>query len=327
VLGRATTALALAALALTVVGSVASAAAHGPSLRFSAAPRHVFAGKPMSVAVTARPSGVRCTLKVTYASGSRQRGLRATRARSGRARWEWLVPTGTKAGTARMTATCGRAGSVSRAFVVVGSIIPRRITVLQRGWSGRPSRTRGTEVSYGVVLQNDAADRDARDVTVLVNFVDANNFVFGSATTRVDLIPAGSRYALGNSIDFPEEAPIAKLEVVIQVAGWARKTPQTTTLAGVRVFPDERDPSWFGSLEGELINDHPTDILSRAKLSAILLDAEGNVLGGVRGQTSAALPPGARVFFKLTSGGRAIPSERVASAVVSVNATYVQPGS
>jgi hypothetical protein len=327
VLGRATTALALAALALSVVGSVASAESHGPAVRFSAAPRHAFPGKPTSVTVAARPAGVRCTLKVTYAGGARQTGLRATRATGGRARWEWLVPNGTKAGTARMTATCGRAGSVSRAFVVVGNVIPRRITVLQRGWSGRPARTRGTEVSYGVVLQNDAADRDARDVTVLVNFVDANNFVFGSATTRIDLIPAGSKYALGNAIDFPAEAPIAKLEVVVRVAGWAPRTAQPVTLAGVRVFPDERDPSWFGSLEGELINDHPTHVLSRAKLSAILLDAEGNILGGVRGQTSAALPPGARVFFKLTSGGRAVSSERVASAVVSVIATYVQPGS
>jgi hypothetical protein len=225
-----------------------------------------------------------------------------------------------------MTATCGRARK-TRALVVVGNIIPRRISVVQRGWTARPGRSRGTDVTYGVVLQNEAPDRAAVNVTVLVNFVDAQNRLFGSATSRVAFVAAGSKFALGDFLSFPAMAPIAKLEVVIQVGGWTRQAAAPVSVANLRVFEAENDAGWGGSLEGELINDHPLLILQRASLSAVVFDIEGNVIGGAHGSVSASLPPGGRVFFKLTSGLRQVPYDRAHSVLVSIEARYVQPGS
>jgi hypothetical protein len=326
VFSRAVVAALAAFVALVLVGPLGAAPTRAAGVAFSIAPRHVFPGKPATVRVTARPSSVSCGLTIRYAGGSRQR-LPYVRAAGGRATWQFDVAAAAKPGRASMTATCGRAGRTTRSLVVVGNIVPRRISVLQRGWSVRPSRSRGSDVSYGAILQNEASDRAAVDVRVLVNFVDAENRLFGSASSRIPYIAAGARYALGDSLSFPDAAPIAKLEVVIQVGGWTRQARAPVTVANLRIFAQENDPTWGGSLEGELINDHPTLILERARLSAVIFDLDGNVIGGAQGSASASLPPGGRVFFKLTSGIRNIPVGKAYSAQVSVEVSYSQPGS
>lgn len=325
-LGRLVATSVIVVSALALVGPLGAASDRGPALSFRSAPRHVFPGRAASVTLGVRPAGTLCGLTLRYAGGSTQR-LPRIRAAGGRATWQWEVPATARPGTGSMTASCGRVGSKRRPLVVVGNIIPRRISVTKRGWSARPARTRGTDVTYGVVLQNEAADRAAVNVSVLVNFVDAQNRLFGSTTTRVAFVAAGSRYALGDTLSFPAEAPIAKLEVVVQVGAWARQAAPRASVANLRIFPSDYEPSWGGSLEGELINDHPLLILESAQLSAVIFDAGGNVVGGAKGGTYASLPPGGRVFFKLTTGLRELPIDKAASALISIEARYVQPGS
>ena len=62
------------------------------------------------------------------------------------------------------------------------------------------------------------------------------------------------------------------------------------------------------------------------ELSTVVLDAEGNVIGGGAGYGGAALPPAARMFFKIENGMRPIPFYKAASALVSVVPTYMQQG-
>lgn len=315
----------IAALAaLVLVGPIDAASDRASGVSFRSAPRHVFPGRAATVTVAARPGGVSCGLTIRYAGGSAQR-MPSVRAVGGNATWQFQIAQTARPGAASMTASCGRAGRTRRALVVVGNIIPRRISVLQRGWSLRPGRSRGSDVSYGVVLQNEASDRAAVNVKILVNFVDADNRLFGSATSKIPYIAAGSRYALGDSLSFPGAAPIAKLEVVIQVGGWTRQAPAPVTVANLRIFPQDSDLAWSGSLEGELINDHPTLILERARISAVIFDIDGNVIGGAQGSSSASLPPGGRVFFKVTSGIRSVPIEKAYSAQISLEVTYSQP--
>jgi hypothetical protein len=93
------------------------------------------------------------------------------------------------------------------------------------GREGRLLRTspRGSaDVSYGIIIRNHSPNADALNVRVLVNFVLANKHLLGSASNTISLIPAGSSYALGNNLGFPGAAPIARLEVVIQLAGTNR---------------------------------------------------------------------------------------------------------
>ena len=61
-------------------------------------------------------------------------------------------------------------------------------------------------------------DQDALNVNVLVNFVMADNKLLGSESSNVSQISAGSDYAVGDELTFPEGAPIERLEVVVQVA-------------------------------------------------------------------------------------------------------------
>jgi hypothetical protein len=87
-------------------------------------------------------------------------------------------------------------------------------------------------------------------------------------------------------------------------------------LREVTVEPSTWEPQWVGAVSGELVNDDPRLILSRASMSTVALDAFGNVIGGGPGSFYFALPPSARAVFKLTSSLRAIPMIRAASAVV-----------
>ena len=313
-------------LLLAVSGFAGAAAGRSKPLRFAFVPGRALAGSYAAVGVSVRRSGVRCELTVRYADGTRQRDLPPAYAVAGRAAWRWRIPTDAAAGTARVTASCARLGSVSRRMVVVGSVIPARVEVEKKGYSIRPSPYGGTSVSYGIVLRNESPHQDALDVNVLVNFVDSANRLFGTETSNVGTISAGSTYALGSDLGFPAAAPVARLEVVVQVGGRAPHAPHAPAVANLRVLPDLYDRGFVGSVEGELINDDPGLVLSSAQLSTVVFDAAGNVLGGGSGYAFASLPPGAREFFKITTGLGAIPIERAASAQVSVEPSYRQGG-
>jgi hypothetical protein len=160
---------------------------------------------------------------------------------------------------------------------------------------------------------------------VLVNFVMSDNRLIGSATTRVSDIAAGTEHALGGELTFPGGAPIARLEVVVVTGGGGPASRVRPGLSEIRVVPSPYEPSWAGSVEGEVQNDHPTLSVTQVELSTVVLDAAGNVIGGGHGLAAAPLPPSSRMFFKITTGMRPIPIGRAASALVSVVPTYKKP--
>jgi hypothetical protein len=113
---------------------------------------------------------------------------------------------------------------------------------------------------------------------------------------------------------------------VLQVDG---RTPRATfrpAVAAVRILPDLYDRGYVGSVEGELIHDRAGLVMQNARLSTVVFDSAGNVLGGGNGYAFASLPPGSREFFKITSGLKAIPLEKAAEAYVSVEPTYRPAG-
>ena len=75
----------------------------------------------------------------------------------------------------------------------------------------------------------------------------------------------------------------------------------------------------------EVSNDDPRLVLRNAELSTVILDAQGNVLGGGSGNAFASLPPAAREFFKIERGLDAVPMYKAASAMVSAVGTYDAP--
>jgi hypothetical protein len=311
-------------LALLALAPSAGAAA---GLRFTLVPQRAFQGEPASVSIAVQPAGARCSLAVRYANGVRQARLGKVRAVRGRAKWSWRLPVDAAIGPALVTASCPRVGTLTRSILVVGSTVPLPVDVVRSGFSIRPNPGGGTTVSYGVLIRNGSQVFDALGVSVLVNFVDGANVLFGSATSRVNGLGAGQTYALGAELAFPGAAPVDHLEIVVQVGGRQPRSARQPALANLRILASPNDPGYVGSLEGELINDDPGLLLRTARLSAVVLDAEGNILGGANGYALAALPAGTREFFKLTAGVKAIPLDRAASVVMSVEPTYAPAGS
>jgi hypothetical protein len=306
---------------LAVSGSAWAATDSQTAVRFTSAPKRVLQGHAAKITVSVRPVGVSCSLTVRYHNGAMQGGLRAVSAFGGRATWSWQVPDKAATGAATATVSCRNAGRASRAIVVVGDAIPVALKVVKQGFSIRPNPGRGNQVSYGVLIANQSPSFDAKEITVLVNFVAPGDVLIGSATSRVSAIAAGSTYGIGGLLAFPASAPIERLEVVLQVGDRSPRSLRLPGVANVRVLPSLTEPSWIGSVEGELVND-TTFILKSARLSVVVLDAAENIVGGGTGSAIASLPIGARQFFKVTSGLRPIPTGRAASALISIEPTY-----
>jgi hypothetical protein len=319
-LTRSAVVLGVAALASTAV----TASASRPRVAFVNTSQRVVQGSEITATVAA-PSGALCSLTVRYYGGSKQKGLKATRAVGGRASWTWRVALHTRAGTGRMTASCG-GGRATRSLVVVGQLIAPRISVVKDGFSVRVKPYGGGSVSYGVILKNQSPNADALNVYVLVNLVMPNNKLAGSQSSQISVIRAGATYGLGANLGFPgAPPPIARLEVVVQVGGRQPAATHMPSVGNIEIFPSSFDPGWTGGVEGELINTDAKKILQNASLSSVIFDGAGNVIGGGSGGTFASLPPGTRVLFKLESGFDAIPYEKAASALVSVVPSWQFP--
>lgn len=312
--------LLLAALALLAAGSATAAPERGTGLDVTA-PKRAVQGSRVAVTAAVKPAGTRCSLFVRYRTGSRQQGLGVRRASDGRVTWRFEVPRQAPTGAARATVSCGSAGSYSWTLMIIGSVIPAQIRVVNKGFSQRVHRTGGSAVSWGVILANDSPHQDALDVTVLANFVMPDNRLIGSATARVQGIAAGSQHAAGGDLNFVGAPPIARIEIVVTIGRRGPATRARPAIAHIRVVPESYDPAWVGSVEGELHNVDPRRTLESAQLTAVILDNAGNVIGGGNGYTIAPLPPGAREFIKV-SGMRAVAMDRAASAVISIVARY-----
>lgn len=309
-------------LGVLCVASVAGAAVEtSASLRFSFLPQKAFQGQPAALAVAVRPSGVRCTASVRYTDG-RGQALGAVVARSGRAAWRWTLPAAARIGLATASVSCARAGRISRTFAVSGSpAAPARVIVQKNGFSQRV-RFSSREVSYGLVLANPSPEKDALDVSVLVNFVDATNRVVKTDTTSVAGVAAGSQYFLGSSTTIPDGTPVSKLEIVTRIGGQAPKSVHYAPTADVQVLQSLYDLGFVGAVQGQMTNDLPSFVLSNAQVSAVIFDPAGEVIGGGTGYGSAALLPGVRAYFQASLGLSAVPIDRAATAGVSVSGRY-----
>jgi hypothetical protein len=310
-----------AALLVGLAAFASAADARLSRVAFTRAPATALQGKLVKIAVATKPAlTTRCTLAVRYKDGTVEQ-LGRTRARAGLASWDWRVPEVAQPGRASLSVSCSGAGSVTKPVTVVGTLIPPKIDVADQGFSVR-AKTTGSEASFGLMLRNSSPNADALNVYVLVNFVMADGQAIGTKTEIIDAIPAGTTYAYGGSLSFPGAAPVARLEVVVKVGGRQRGTIHQPLVQSIGIAPGRRDAMWVGEVNGEIVNDHTSLNVNRTKLSAVVFDANGGIVGGGSGYASALLPPGTRQVFVITSGVDAIQWARASRAVVSTFATY-----
>jgi hypothetical protein len=310
----------LIALGSVLLAFAGAAYSRPDGLRITGGAHRVVQGNEMSVTLSVNPAGSRCGGTARYKGGQSQT-IQPVTAAGGHATLRWKVDRSTRPGPARVYVSCGAAGRASRTFTVIGAVLPPAIHVVKSGWSVRANPGSGSTVSYGIILANGSTTRDALDVKVLVNFVMSDNRLIGSATEHIKDIAAGTQHAVGGDLLFPGGAPIARLEIVATTGGAGPATRTFPGLSSIRVMPSSYEPRWAGSVEGEVQNDSART-LERGELSAVVLDAEGNVIGGGSGSFFAPLPPSTRLFFKISQGLRAIPIDRAAAAFVSVDPTY-----
>jgi hypothetical protein len=309
-------ALALATLASGVVaGSIAAKAA---PLKITA-PARAFQGKVALVSVNS--GSFACKLSVRYANGDKLANMFPATVQKGKVVWKWSIAEFAAAGQAKLTVLCP-GGRATRSVIVVGGLIPPRIVVVKQGFSAR-LKGNNENVSYGLVLQNTSPNGNALSVGVLVNFVLPDNHLIGSASVRIPIINASSTYNLGGSLGFIGAPTIARLEVVIDPGGRAKSEKSFSPgLDNVHLVPSMVDPAWLGSVEGDLINIHPSLTLTSSNFSCVVLDANGNVLGGGTGSGFFKMQPGTRSFFKISQGVDAIPFNQAASVAISIIPNY-----
>jgi hypothetical protein len=316
------TGAALASLVLAS-GSFEARAPASTSLVFIRLPGRAVAGQNVTVAVGRAHNGSTCTLDVRYGPAGTQPGLAPQMASNGGVSWTWKIPDTVQANRAALIATCKGSKKVTGGVLVVGGLIPPNLSVEKDGYSIRVNPSGSSDASYGVMIQNHSPNADATNVTVLVNFVMADDHLIGSSSTNVKLIPAGTTYALGGSLSFAGAAPVARLEVVIQVGATVRHTGHPPVVDNPVIENSAFDPAWVADVAGEVIDNDPTQTLASVQYSIVVFDSAGNILGGGNGSSfGAKLPPNTREVFKVSNGFRAIPYQKAASTMISATPTW-----
>jgi len=188
------------------------------------------------------------------------------------------------------------------------------VKVLHIGASGRISGT-AQYFSYGVVLRNTSATRDAFGVKVRV-FVLGDAGLVGVYLTTIPFIPARSTFYLGNeptSMSTAQRATGAR--AVIAVGG--------TGKASGSLPPATASPPTGGRIHGTVRNRYKRGIVTRGtKLYAVYYDGAGKVIGGdrLKGLTfstrTIAPKKAARFSARL---GPAVSASRIARIAVSVS--------
>lgn len=310
----------LLSLLVTALALTTASAAAAPSAvpRFAVPPRAA-QGQVVRLSATVAANAGRCFLTMRYADGTGE-SFAALTPRHGRVSWRFKVSSSAALGVARATVSCARGGSSSRSLTVVGPLEQPKIVVEKSGFSQRTaSYGNGSSLSWGAVLANRSSQQDALSGYVLVNAIDSRGLVIASQSETVDVIPAGTQFALGDSISLQTSNPVARLEVVLQSKASQPKT--SWPLPGIEqvgIVPSVLEPGFVGEVDGVVTNGQPVRSLRTAHFSIVLLDAGGQVVGGGTGSSLVSVPPGARAVFQAQQGFGAIPMPRAASALVSV---------
>jgi len=280
--------------------------------------------------ISARVSGTPpCLASVQYADGLTQNtGIK--HAILGKVSWTIRIPNNAAIGTAHWNVRCGPSAKstgtwrVARSTASGGGPALPVVMVQGNGFSQRPDKFGGTsKVSFGIFLKDTSPTRDAENVYLLINFVDATGELLGTMTKSIPLVGADQVFAYGDEMSLRTQALVTKLEVTVKVGDGspAAAHPQPH-FANVRIVPDSHDPSWVSEVDGEIANDTAQATMTSAQLSIVVLDASGGIVGGGKANVNSPLPSGSRMVFLGQSGFGDIPTNKAASVVISAQPQY-----
>jgi hypothetical protein len=319
----------LFSVVLATLAATAASATAADRTAAGVSPGLVHRGQNVTFSFRTAPRTRSCSVSVTWSGGATQK-LANKKPLAGRVTWVLRVGAAAPLGNAQYSASCNGRLVSAGSFVVVGKKSTAgdstpRVVVDKQGFSQRnQSFGTGSDLSYGLVLHNLSSTEDAEDVYVIVNMVAANGVLIGSKSTTVKLVPASGTYAYGDSMGLRTQVPVASLELTVRVAKHEpKKGHPMPDLANVRIIPG--NDGFVSEVDGELVNDTTPQTLGMTSLSIVFLDANGVPCGGGTGMNGATIPYGSRFVFTAGMGMNAIPLDRAASVVISLDPSYSAP--
>jgi hypothetical protein len=285
---------------------------HGPS-------KPVYIGQTIQLKVTVRPQAVHCVATISYSGGKLQKlGDRLAGPSGGT--WSFRIPA-VRPGPARAAINCGEGGRATIPFRVQAALQTPRIITERTGFSQRVNRDGSTNVCFGLELRNDRTRVDATHLAVLVNLVDADNRVIGTDHLRLIRIPAGATVYVGDQLSRLVNIPIVKVEVVAVEATSTPMQPATPPLiSDILIGGPDRD-GFVGAVYAQLLNQSGL-IMQGGELGTVIVDHDGNIIGGARGTVQGPVSLGARELSKTFSQLNAVPYANAGEALVSVVPRY-----
>jgi hypothetical protein len=195
---------------------------------------------------------------------------------------------------------------------------PAKVVVNQSGftWAAVSWATAGTEVSWGAVLDNTSPDAAAINTIVTVNMLDASGLILGTDTNYIHLINPSSHFYLGGYDNPSRSGTVASLQLVVQTERSSYKRVVLPSITNVALQDSE-----YGELHvvGELSNTTGAAVSQMSKISAVVFDASGNIVGGGFDFPDADIPAGTSIGFDMAIGISTIPVSSAASVSVSVD--------
>jgi hypothetical protein len=235
------------------------------------------------------------------------------------ATWSFRIPAA-RPGTARAVVNCGESGRASMTLHVQAALQAPRIITERTGFSQRVNRDGSTNVCFGLQLRNDRSRLDATRLAVLVNLVDADNRVIGTDHLRLQRIPAAATVYVGDQLSHLVNIPIVRVEVVaVEATSEAMQPAAPPLISDILIAPD-RD-GFVAAVYAQLLNQANL-ALQGGELGTVLVDRDGNIIGGGRGSVQGPVSLGARELSKTFGQLNAVPYARAVEALVSVVPRY-----
>jgi hypothetical protein len=165
-----------------------------------------------------------------------------------------------------------------------------RVVVIKSGVV--PGGERSGYAQYALVLRNQSSTRDALDVSVEVEALDARGSEFTSSYTTITLIPAASNFAITDALIWGDSLELAGIKTEVHVG---QAAPRGRRLPPVKqVLVTHR-----GDITGSLTNRYKKPLPESATVYGVVLDSRGRIVAAGADLADAVIRPRATAPFDI----------------------------
>jgi hypothetical protein len=176
-----------------------------------------------------------------------------------------------------------------------------------------PGGERSGYAEYALLLRNRSLTRDALDISVEVEAVDARGRSFTSSYTTITLIPAATNFVISGALIWGVSVDLAGIETEVHVG---QAAPRGRRLPPVKHVSVTRR----GDIIGSLTNPYKKPLPESATVYGVVLDSRGRIVAAGAALADAVIRPSATVSFDIFGNvSTTAPLDAVTSSKVSVD--------